>query len=98
MDEFRPDPAWYHWLPFAALMATNKAPPNRPLLTRILEQSLVAFIAGGMAAYVAIQVTNAVQDVQIKGLQEQLRASEIRVTDELKEIRSMLYQRAAASK
>lgn len=97
MDELRPDPAWYHWLPFAALMARNSA-PNRPLLTRILEQSLVAFIAGGVAAYVAIQVTNAVQDVQIKALQEQLHASETRVTDELKEIRSMLYQRANAAK
>lgn len=97
MDELRPDPNWYTWLPFAALMARNSA-PNRPLLTRILEQSLVAFIAGGLAAYVAIQVTNAVQDVQIKAVQEQLHASETRVTDELKEIRLMLYQRATSSK
>lgn len=97
MDELRPDPTWYHWFPFAALMARNSA-PNRPLLTRILEQSLVAFIAGGLATYVAIQVTNAVQDVQIKAIQEQLHASETRVTDELKEIRQMLYQRATSSK
>lgn len=90
MDELRPDPSYFHWLPFAALMARN-SPPNRPMLTRILEQLMVAVIAGGLAAYVAIEVTNAVQDVQIKQVQEQLKDSEERVTKQLEEIRAVLF-------
>lgn len=90
MDEFRPDPNWYHWIPFAALMARN-TPPNRPLMTRILEQSLVGIIAAIGGAYITIQITNAVQDVQILYLREQLVATEIRLSDEIKEVRSQMY-------
>lgn len=61
------------------------------MLTRILEQLMVAVIAGGLAAYVAIEVTNAVQDVQIKQVQEQLKDSEERVTKQLEEIRAVLF-------
>lgn len=92
MDEFRPDPSWYHWLPFAALMVRN-APPNRPMVTRILEQSLVGIIAGIGGAYVTIKVTLAVQDVQIHNLQGQIQVTEARLTDEIKELRAQMYWR-----
>lgn len=92
MDEFRPDPSWYHWIPFAALMSEN-LPPNRPLMTRILEQSLVGIVAGIGGAYVTIQITNAVQDVQIRALQEQVRVTEMRLSEEIKELRAQMYWR-----
>lgn len=40
-----------HWFPFLALMVKD-APPNRPMLTRIIEQSTVGLLAAALALYV----------------------------------------------
>lgn len=44
---------------------TNKIPPNRPALTRITEQLLIATIAGGFSAYVTFKATLATQEQRI---------------------------------
>lgn len=90
---------WQHWIPFAALTVRDSAPPNRPLMTRIMEQAFVAVIAGGGAAYGVNDVVQARQEEQIKHLQamqvlqvsiiqEQMRASESRLTAQIVELRA----------
>lgn len=90
---------WHHWLPFAALMARDAVPQNRPMATRLIEQTLVAVIAGGGSAYTVndavqarhdeqIKSINTVQALQINELKAQLRDSEIRLTAQIVELRS----------
>lgn len=89
---------WYHWLPFAALATKGVAPANRPMATRLIEQTLVALIAGGSGTYVTLHVNqarqeeqikaiSAIQAIQIKSLQDQVRDSEIRLTAQIVELR-----------
>ena len=92
MDEFRPDPSWYHWLPFAALMATE-TPPNRPMTTRILEQVFIGLIAGIGGAYLTIQITLAVQDNKITTLQQQVRENRDSTRQDIRELRERLYRK-----
>lgn len=90
---------WHHWLPFAALMARDAVPQNRPMATRLIEQTLVAVIAGGGSAYTVndamqvrhdeqIKAINALQALQVGELKAQLRDSEIRLTAQIVELRS----------
>jgi hypothetical protein len=53
----------YHVIPFLSLMSENP-PENRPLLTRLVEQSLVGVVSG----FLAIQVTQARQEEQLRAL------------------------------
>lgn len=92
MDEFRPDPSWLHWLPFAALMARN-TPPNRPMMTRIIEQIFIAVIAGAGGAYLTIQITLAVQDNKITTLQQQVRENRETSRQDIRELRERLYRK-----
>jgi len=89
------DPSWMHWIPFAALVTRN-APPNRPLLTRMIEQGAVGLVAGVGGSYVSLAINSAVQDVQIKSLQAQISSSENRMTDEIRELRTQMYEQARA--
>jgi len=86
--------AYHHWVPFAALFSRQVVPPNRPMATRLLEQALVAIIAGGastFATYNALlqkqEVINATQSEQIGALKEQMRDSEARLTEQITELR-----------
>lgn len=87
-----PDPSWYHWLPFAALMA-REMPPNRPMTTRILEQIFIAVIAGSGGAYMTIQITNAVQDNKITTLQQQMHDNQESSRQDIRELRERLYRK-----
>ena len=89
---------WQHWVPFAALMVRESAPPNRPMTTRIIEQAFVAAIAGGGSAYGVSNSLQAVHDEQIRTLRvqadtsnrelrDQVRDSEIRLTAQIVELR-----------
>ena len=90
---------WQHWVPFAALMVRESAPPNRPMTTRIIEQVFVATIAGGGSAYGVSNSLQAVHDEQIRTLRvqsensnrelrDQVRDSEIRLTAQIVELRA----------
>lgn len=86
---------WYSWVPFAALAVKDAAPANRPMLTRLLEQMLVGVIAGGGSSFATFnamiqkqETTQAAQAVQISTLKEQLRDTEIRLTQQIVELRS----------
>ncbi|MDP2026460.1 hypothetical protein [Sulfuriferula sp.] len=92
MDEFRPDPSWLHWLPFAALMA-KETPPNRPMTTRIVEQVFIGVIAGAGGAYLTIQITLAVQDNKITTLQQQVQENRESARQDIRELRERLYRK-----
>lgn len=88
-----------HWFPFAALFSREAVPPNRPMATRIIEQSFVAIIAGGGSAYGVnnviqarqeeqIKNLNTMQQLQIRVLQEQIRDTELRLTAQIMELRA----------
>lgn len=83
---------WAGCIPFAAMVADRHI-KDRPLATRIAEQILVAAMSGGGAAYFAIQVTQAVQAEQIKSLQAQMAATEVRLTEQIRELRAQMYRR-----
>ncbi len=85
---------FHHWMPFAALFAKQAVPENRPMTTRIVEQALVALLAGGGGTFATYnvmlqqqQVAQATQAEQIKALKEQVIASEIRLTAQIVELR-----------
>ena len=65
-----------HHLPFFALMSTPK-PENRPLATRLLEQTLVGIIASIIGASGALYIENIRQEEQLKTVNSTLM--EIRV-------------------
>lgn len=91
---------WHRWVPFAALATVvPPAAKNRPLATRISEQVLVAILAGGGSAYTVNDAVQARHDEQIKALQlaiaqqnemiqRQLDRSEMRLADQIKELRA----------
>jgi len=83
-----------HWaaqhIPFVAL-AVEKSPPNRPLLTRLSEQTLVALISAGIALY----VNNAVLNTQFTQLTKEVQALTVTV-NEMK--RDLYVPRAGAQK
>lgn len=79
---------WQHWIPFAALMARDAVPQNRPMATRLMEQAFVAIIAGGGSAYTVNDAVQARHDEQIKALKEQVRDSEVRLTAQIMELRA----------
>lgn len=85
---------FHHWMPFAALFAKQTVPENRPMTTRLVEQALVALLAGGGGTFATYnvmlqqqQVAQAAQAEQIKALKEQVIASEIRLTAQIVELR-----------
>ena len=85
---------FHHWMPFAALFAKQAVPENRPMTTRLVEQALVALLAGGGGTFATYnvmlqqqQVAQATQAEQIKALKEQVIASEIRLTAQIVELR-----------
>lgn len=79
---------WQHWLPFAALFAKQAVPQNRPMATRLIEQTFVGIVAGGGGAYGVNSSMQAVHDEQIKSLQQQVRDSEVRLTAQIMELRA----------
>ncbi|MEQ1663190.1 MAG: hypothetical protein ABL877_10900 [Thiobacillus sp.] len=79
---------WHHWFPFAALMARDAIPQNRPMTTRLVEQVFVAVLAGGGSAYTVNDAVQARHDEQIKSLKEQVRDSETRLTAQIMELRA----------
>ena len=91
MDEFRPDPSWLHWIPFAALMA-SETPPNRPMTTRIIEQIFIGIIAGAGGSYLTIQITLAVHANNIAALQQQVHEDRESARQDIKELREQLYR------
>jgi len=63
---------WLHThIPFAALLATEEV-GKRPLLTRLIESIIVTVAAGVLAAYVALNVNQAVNHSQIDDLRRQI--------------------------
>lgn len=59
----------HHIIPFMALMARPMdPPPNRPMLTRIVEQSIVGVIGGGFGAYVVLAVATARVEERVTAL------------------------------
>lgn len=85
---------FHHWMPFAALFAKQTVPENRPMTTRLVEQALVALLAGGGGTFATYnvmlqqqQVAQATQAEQIKALKEQVIASEVRLTAQIVELR-----------
>lgn len=85
---------FHHWMPFAALFAKQAVPENRPMTTRLVEQALVALLAGGGGTFATYnvmlqqqQIAQATQAEQIKALKEQVIASEIRLTAQIVELR-----------
>jgi len=92
---------FHHWMPFAALFAKQTVPENRPMTTRLVEQALVALLAGGGGTFATYnvmlqqqQVAQATQAEQIKALKEQIKAlkeqviaSEVRLTAQIVELR-----------
>ena len=85
---------FHHWMPFAALFAKQTVPENRPMTTRLVEQALVALLAGGGGTFATYnvmlqqqQIAQATQAEQIKALKEQVIASEIRLTAQIVELR-----------
>jgi len=90
---------WHHWMPFAALFAKQAAPHNRPMTTRLIEQILVAVVAGGGSAYGVNNSIQAVHDAEIRSLQDQMASSnaslqrqmeqsEARLTAQIMELRA----------
>lgn len=79
---------WHHWMPFAALMARETVPQNRPMATRLVEQAFVGIIAGGGGAYGVNSSMQAVQSEQIQSLKEQIRDTESRLTAQIVELRA----------
>lgn len=84
----------HHWMPFAALFAKQAVPENRPMTTRLVEQALVALLAGGGGTFATYnvmlqqqQMAQVAQGEQIKALKEQVIASEIRLTAQIVELR-----------
>jgi len=71
-------------LPFVALVAGQHPPHNRPLLTRITEQTLVAIIASAMTIY----VDNAKQDEKITALTNVI----YEMKNDIKDMRHDLYE------
>lgn len=86
---------FHHWMPFAALFAKQAVPENRPMTTRLVEQALVALLAGGGGTFATYnvmlqqqQIAQATQAEQIRALKEQVISSEIRLTAQIVELRS----------
>lgn len=80
---------WAHILPFGVLAVknTDNIPPNRPALTRLTEQLLIAVIAGGFSAYVTFNATLtsqtqklAAQEITISELKQSLSANNVAAT------------------
>lgn len=74
--------AIFHSVPFLSLMSSNP-PSNRPLLTRLSEQSIVGIVA----AFVALQVSMARQSEQIETLRSAVRDLQKSNEDQRREIR-----------
>jgi hypothetical protein len=78
-----------HIVPFAALMATNP-PKNRPLLTRIIEQTLVGIIAGGIGVAVAMYVSVKVIESNLETINEKInRMQQLHTIDHQEDIRQL---------
>lgn len=60
---------WHHFIPFGALFSQQAADlPNRPLLTRLVEQATVGVVAAAIGLYandlvMKDQITNLAQQV-----------------------------------
>jgi hypothetical protein len=55
-------------IPFVTLLATEEV-EKRPLLTRAIENGIVALVSGAFAAYVTLHTVQAVHNSQIEDLQ-----------------------------
>lgn len=79
---------WAHYIPFAALMAGEPIPENRPAMTRIIEQSFVGVIAAIGGSYIMVQV----QQAEIAHLKEQRIEAELRTTKSISDSEARMTQ------
>lgn len=98
---------WAHITPFAALVVGKPLLENRPVMTRLIEQSFVGILAAAIGSYVTLQIHQTEIDnlKQARILTEQLRiadqakttaaieASELRVTNQISELRQILLKK-----
>lgn len=91
---------WSHVIPFAALVAREPVPENRPAMTRIIEQSFVGVVAAALGSYVTLQVNQTeIATLKQQRVEEELRTteaihdSEARVTAQIAEMRAVLLNR-----
>ena len=75
----------FHCVPFLSLLTSNP-PQNRPLLTRLSEQTLVGIVA----AFVALQAMQARQAEQINELRVALKENQRLNEDARRELRDEL--------
>lgn len=90
---------WQHYVPFAALVAQQPIPENRPAMTRILEQSFVGIVAAALGSYVMIQVqATEINSMKLQRLEDEQRitrsidAAEMRRTAQLSELRAQITE------
>jgi hypothetical protein len=83
----------FHIIPFLSIMS-DRPPENRPALTRLLEQALV----GVASAFLAVTVTQAKQEEQIRHLtmtiadqSRQARKDREELSAQIERIRADLY-------
>lgn len=75
----------FHVIPFLGLMSEN-APENRPLLTRIIEQSFVGLISGAVSVVSVLTI----HGERIDALREVVREERILTARERQELRERI--------
>ena len=85
---------WKHIIPFLGLFAAQ-SPPNRPAFTRLLEQVLVAIIAGAGGAYIGITVTQARIDQEVADMRMTEAEHYSQVTNQMQEQSAMIQSQLA---
>ena len=91
---------WAHYVPFAALVAGEPIPENRPAMTRVLEQSFVGIVAAALGSYVTLNVHQTeITTLKMQRIESDARTaqaisdSEQRVTAQITEMRAILLKR-----
>lgn len=92
---------WHHYIPFATLITQGDVPANRPATTRILEQAFVGIVAAAISSYATLQVhQEKIASLEKKAQETQQQASiavkesEIRLTQQIAELRLIMLQKA----
>jgi len=90
---------WQHYIPFAALVAKQPIPENRPAATRIIEQGFVGLIASAVTLLATVQIMqNDIEALKKDADKREAIAakavadSEVRVTSQIQELRSIMLR------
>ncbi len=80
---------WVHYIPFAALL-TKRPPevPNRPMVTRIMEQGIVGLVAAGLGLWGNSLVVNE----KIDELSNRQVQAAKQTSNDIQDIKSMIVQ------